>query len=162
MTTLLSAVQNCNCFVLHAQIDDWGAVSGLQISSGSSSMIFVFPYHVLPYIFTFSVYIHGNWTLGKSYGIIKSGCYWEHLQECIWELNGNMLRTHWVWGKNEKKPSLPKIVCHYFCPMLTAGPEFWGHSVCVCVMHLLYQICHRHFKVGNNAANLIWPHGSLL
>ncbi len=35
--------------------------------------------------------------------------------------------------ENEKKPSLPKIVCHYFCPMLTAAPEFWGHCVCVCV-----------------------------
>jgi hypothetical protein len=35
--------------------------------------------------------------------------------------------------KKKKKPSLPKIVCHYFCPMLKAGAEFWGHSVCVCV-----------------------------
>jgi len=62
----------------------------------------------------------------------------------VWELNGNMLGTHWVWGKMKKKtkPSLPKIVCHYFCPMLKAGAEFWGQSVCVCVcvcvMHILY------------------------
>jgi hypothetical protein len=61
--------------------------------------------------------------------------------------------------KKKTKPSLPKIVCHYFCPMLKAGAEFWGQCVCVCVCvcdaHTIYQICQRHFEVGNNAANLI-------
>jgi hypothetical protein len=55
----------------------------------------------------------------------------------------------------KKKPSLPKKICHYFCPMLKAGAEFWGHSVCVCDARTIYQIHQRHFEVGNNAANLI-------
>jgi hypothetical protein len=29
-------------------------------------------------------------------------------------------------------------------------------GVCVCVMHLPYSICQRHFEVRNNAANIIW------
>jgi hypothetical protein len=43
--------------------------------------------------------------------------------------------------ENEKKPSLPNIICHYFCPMLTAGPEFWGHSVCVCDAPTISNTC---------------------
>jgi hypothetical protein len=59
--------------------------------------------------------------------------------------------------EKKKKPSLPKKFCHYFCPMLKVGAEFWGHCVCVCVCdaRTKYQICQRHFEVGNNAANLI-------
>jgi hypothetical protein len=32
-----------------------------------------------PLDFSFSVYIHVSWTLGKPYGIIKPRCYWEHI-----------------------------------------------------------------------------------
>jgi hypothetical protein len=44
--------------------------------------------------FTFSVYIHGSWTLGKPYGT-KPRCYWEHLGERILEHFENLMGTHW-------------------------------------------------------------------
>jgi hypothetical protein len=140
---LSSAVQNCSCFVLHAHIwwlhcfialeivgrilCSWilfldihvekfqqGQVSGLQISSGStSSMDFVFPYNVLPNMFTLSVYIHRNSTLGKPYGIIKPRCCWEHLRECIWEQFGNLMGTCWehIGNKGKWKKTISSQNC---------------------------------------------------
>ncbi len=41
---------------------------------------------------SFSVYIHGSWTLGRPYGV-KPRCYWEHLGDSILEHFGNMMGT---------------------------------------------------------------------
>jgi hypothetical protein len=57
-----------------------------------------------PIGFTFSVYIHGSWTLGKPYGT-KPRCYWEHLGERIREHFENLMGTHWEQVKNTKNPS---------------------------------------------------------
>jgi len=42
--------------------------------------------------FHFSVYIHGSWTLGKSYEI-KSSCYWEHIGN-KWDKPKKLLSPH--------------------------------------------------------------------
>jgi len=59
-----------------------------------------------PLNFTFSVYIHGNWTLGKSYGI-EPRWYWEHLGEHIWEPLVEHDENHWEPGKKHKKSLSP-------------------------------------------------------
>jgi hypothetical protein len=50
--------------------------------------------------FTFSVYIHGSWTLGKPYGT-KPRCYWEQLGEHIWEQGKKQIKliSSWVLSK---------------------------------------------------------------
>jgi hypothetical protein len=42
--------------------------------------------------------------LGKPYGI-KPRCYWENLEECIWEHDENT--SIWAQGEKKNKKSLP-------------------------------------------------------
>jgi hypothetical protein len=53
-------------------------------------------------------------TFAKTYGI-KMKCYGRHfvehignLMKSLWELEGDLVRTHWELGKNEKSLSPPK------------------------------------------------------
>ncbi len=95
-----------------------------------------------PLHFSFLVYIHGSWTLGKP------RCYWEHLGECIWEYFGNLMEKE---SSSPSSPSkrknctlhegmlslpngcmkflFPKLCVTNFLSRLVAGAEFWGHSL---------------------------------
>jgi hypothetical protein len=72
---------------------------------------------------------------------MKPRCYWEHLEECIWEHDENT--SIWEQGEKIRKPlplfqkqknwnihecmlSLPKTVPHHFLPGLIALPKSWG------------------------------------
>jgi hypothetical protein len=61
----------------------------------------------------------------------------------VWELNGNMLGTHWVWGKMTKKTISSQNCLSLFLSYAKGRGRILGTKcvcvcVCVCVMHILY------------------------
>jgi hypothetical protein len=85
-----------------------------------------------PLDFIFSFYIHGSWTLGKSYGI-KPRCYWEHIGEHTCEQFGNLM------GTREKIPCSPPLLkkkkAEPFMSSCWAFPlAAWNFSFQICLL----------------------------
>jgi hypothetical protein len=94
----------------------------------------------IPKQFTFSVYIHESWTLGKPYGI-KLRCYWECLREQLGNLR-NLEGTQWEHVENtlEQRRKNKKITPHTWPhpqkekqgpSRVHAEPSHWLHEISI-------------------------------